>query len=493
MRSPSPRPTYQPYSPAWADDCPCGSGKSFGACCRTRLPGFEIGKAFRPEAEAGRWGAALLQVRADVCQYVIWHRDHTRPGFFRGPMPVPSGRDLLSIDIEALSEYVSRLCDIQLRAGRGADLPGVLRRLEDRIDDPRWRRKMLFHRSMATLLLGDRPGALVLLDALGPVGSDETDVELIQLYIDLHRRDLGFTERQALYARILAQTVSRSDRLQYGGAKAFDLLLVGDQAGGHAAMAAVVAQGREMEAEKPLSPGTEVWFCQALEALATLERDDALFAELVRRLNHLLTLDTWTTVGRAQLLRHLGDAHRHRDAWMEGAAAYQASWEVSPLEIVRVFAAECLLRDGDSKGSLALIQSLKADHFDAPEAADHAFTYALAAVAAGDLGAVRSADQLLRAVKTEAPYFESLRLGYLVKVQEALHALEAGEPRVDLGPMLRGLSALSRYTELKPNWMGVGLNFNNMIDDFVARAATSASAKPRRSKPAKGKSGARQR
>lgn len=491
MRGPSAPSTYQPYSPAWADECPCGSGKSFGACCRTRLPGFDIGKAFRPDAEAGRWGAALLHVRADVCQYVIWHRDHTRPGFFRGPMPVPSGLDLLSIDIEALSEHLSRLCDLQMRARRGAELLGVLGRLEDRIDDPRWRRKMVFHRSMAALLLGDRAGALATLDAIGPVGPDETHVELIQLYIDLHRRDLGFTERRALYAQILAQTHDRSDRLQYAGAMAFDLLLVGDEAAGRAAMAAVVAQGREMEAERPLSPGTEIWFCQVLEALATLERDDALFAELVRRINKLLALDTWTTAGRAQLLRHLGDAHRHRDAWKEGVLAYEASWDVSPLEIVRVFAAECLLRDGDPSGALAMIQALKADHFDAPEAADYAFTYALAAVAAGDLAAVRSADQLLRGVKTEAPYFESLRLEYLVNVQEALRALETGQPAANLGPMLKGLAALSRYTELKPNWMGVGLNFNNMIDDFVAQAAKSGRATPQRAKRVKGNPGSR--
>jgi len=101
MRGPSAARRFEPYSPAWADECPCGSGKSFGACCRSRLPGFDIGKAYHAETEAGRWGAALLHVRADICQYVIWHRRHTRPGVFRGPMPTPSARDLLSIDVDA--------------------------------------------------------------------------------------------------------------------------------------------------------------------------------------------------------------------------------------------------------------------------------------------------------------------------------------------------------------------------------------------------------
>lgn len=485
MRNPAGRPTYVPYRPAWADDCPCGSGKSFGACCRSRLPDFEIGKAFLPEAEAGRWGAALLHVRADVCQYVIWHRDHTRPGLFTGPMPLPSGGDLLTIDIEALSEHVSRLCDVQLRAGRGAELLGVLGRLEDRIDDPRWRRKMLFRRSMTTLLLGDRAGALTLLDELGPVGSDETDVELIQLYIDLHRYDLGFTERQALYDQIVARTESRADRLQYGGARAFDLLVVGDEAAGHEAMTAVMKLGRSMEADRAFSPGTELWFCQVLEALAVMERDDVLFDELVERLGRLLALDTWTTAGRALLLRHLGDAHRHRGAWKDGFATYQASWDVSPSEIVRVFAAQCLLHDDDAKGALALIQSLEANGFDRPEAADYAFTYALAAVAAGDLSAAQTADELLREVETDAPYFERLRLEYLVNVQEALRALEAGHTRVPLGFLLNGISALSRYTELKPNFMGVGLNLNNLIDDLVALAGKPAPMKPKRAKRSK--------
>jgi tetratricopeptide (TPR) repeat protein len=461
------RPQFTPYEPSFSSPCPCGSGRKFHECCRSRLPGFGIDKDWRIAAEEGRWQAALLLVRADVAQYVIWHRRHTIPNL---NIPGQPQHRMYEIDVAALSEHVGHLTQVLYNFGRLTQAPAVLERLRSAIADPRWDRKITYHRALTALVLGDRDKAREILKAAGPITATEEDVDLLQIEIDLNGAGLGFTERQALYVRILEVTRSRADKIQYRGCAAFDLLLLGDDQAGRAGFEAAIAEGRAMESEKPLSPRAESWFCRALETLAVLDRDPEKFKELTERLDRLLAGHTWTDAGRANLLRSLGDAHRFGGDYAKGVEAYRASYKLNPEEIVRVFEAECLLRQDLVADALALIRAVKLDSMSGAEVADHAFTYFYVALAAKDRQALLEAEQRLRTTSTPHPYFERERLKHLVEVHDALTALSEHREPAKVGPLLRALKAVSRYVQLQPNFSGVGINFNNMIDDAVDRA-----------------------
>ena len=121
------------YQPGWGDPCPCGSGRRFQACCRSRLPSFKkIDKAWRDAASAGNWEGALLLVRADVAQYVIWHRRHTIPDL---KIPGRPQAEMFRIDVAALSEHVGNLVQVLYRLGRLNQAPAVLERLRPAIAD----------------------------------------------------------------------------------------------------------------------------------------------------------------------------------------------------------------------------------------------------------------------------------------------------------------------------------------------------------------------
>jgi hypothetical protein len=460
------------YQPKWSDPCPCGSGKTFQACCRARLPDFKgIDNAWREAAEQGDWEGALLCVRADVAQYVIWHRRHTEPVMkIPGRPPVK----MVAVDVAALSEHVRNLIQCLSRLDRLNQAPAVLIRLRNAIDDERWHRKIVYHKAFAALMSGDRVAAGKELAAAGPITLAEDDVDLLQIHIDLNGSDLGFTDRQGLYHRVVEITHSRSDEIQYRGAAAFDLLLVGDEKGGRAAMEATVAAGRTLEAEKPLSNIAESWFCRSLETLAVIDRDAALFKELVDRLTRLLTEGDWTATGRAELLRSIGDAHRYAGDFKHAADAYRRSLGEEASTIVRVYEAESLLRGGSVSDALQLIRAITTDGLDAPEVADHAFVFSYIALEAKDPDALRQADRLLRAAVTPHPYFQTQRLQHIITVQEALAALAEKREPPKIGGLLRALSALSRYVQLQPNFNGIGINFNNIIDDAVERAERKA-------------------
>ena len=57
----------------------------------------------------------------------------------------------------------------------------------------------------------------------------------------------------------------------------------------------------------------------------------------------------------------------------------------------------------------------------------------------------------------------------LSSIAEALDAIEDEAKGPELGPILSGLKAVSRYVQLNPNYNGIGINGNVLIDDFIAR------------------------
>jgi len=460
---------YRAFQPDPRADCLCGSGLRFAKCCTSRLPGKKLGNTWRAEALAGHWLAALRHVRADVTQYRIWHESHTVPRHLR--LPVYTRAELMRIDIDALSDHVATLMWLHARLGWLGRLPMVLDRLRSAIDDPRWRGKIAYHRGIVALWSGNRAQAAIEIEPLEPITSSCEDVDLLQIHIDLHGWRLGLSERIAFFDAIVARTRSLSDKLQYSGARAFELLLAGDEDGARVTFDAAISRGRAAEAENPLNVAALIWFCKLLEGRAVLDRDAALFGEIVERLGKLVAnKDALAPNGIAMVHRAIGDANRYGGRYEVAVAAYRTSYALDPDPALQTFEAECSLHLGDLDEAMRLIRAVPVAGLDEPERADHAFTFFYIALARRDAAELREARGLLRAAETPQPYFEQWRLRHLDTAQQALDALAEELDPPELGPILKAMKAVSRYIQLQPNFIGIGLNINNMIDDLVARA-----------------------
>jgi tetratricopeptide (TPR) repeat protein len=471
--SPASGPRRRPFEPDPNSYCLCGSGARFKNCCKGRLPGFGKDQKWRKAAVEKRWSEMIRHLRADVTQYTIWHLTTTAPAIVHQPN-LKDGW-LMNIDIEALSELVDNLMWGYARKGWLNRLSDVLDRLKVNIQDPRWQAKIAYHRSVCALWRNDRDLAKREFASIQPITTDCSDVDLLQLYVDLYGTDIGMMERLRFFDRIRELSKSVSDKLQYGGARAFELLLHGDEQGALSAFNTVIQLGREFEAEKPFSPRAESWFCKTLEGQAIVARDQALFAEIDMRITKLINLqDEWTPGGRAQLLRSLGDCRRYGGVFTAAIATYQESDKLVSAPELRTFQAECELHLGNLDEAYRLIRTVPVDELDLPERADHAFTNFYIAIARGDKRSLLDARDLLTSVTTKQPYFETRRLQHIVTIGEALEAIQNKAPLPEVNPLISGLQRLSRYALLQPNLAGIGLNANVMIDDFISYAEERA-------------------
>ena len=460
------RVTRRLYRPKNDDPCLCGSGIGFGGCCADHLPGFDRGKKLSDVWRKGDWNAALVIARADFSQYAIWHKTNTEPVM---AVPDPAIQHLLSIDIEALDGMAADISTIYFRLGRQNELPSVFERLRSRINDIRWQRKITYHQALFADARGDAAGALAEFAKLEPITADEKDVGILQLYIQLHGDGLAFARRLAICDQIISLSEKSSDHLQYGGVKAIAYLSIGDFKQAGEEFSKSIAYARKRAEEAPLSTRAKNLFAATLSTLALFTRDKDLFAEAEEKFKELLAdIGAWTPLGRASVMQELGECYRYSGDWKKGEDIYRQAIAVRSSGIARVFLAECVLHQGKNAEAAKILDDVVFADLSESEQIDLAYTAAAVAVEIRDRQRMDAAIDLLKRVKSTAPYFEERRLKLIIQLQEII--ADGGSPSVLAkirALLVDPIARLNRYVLLQPNWNGVGVNLNALIDDLI--------------------------
>ncbi len=451
------------WKPKLNDLCPCGSGQKYKDCCWNRLPGFDIGKAYTAACKEKNLGRALIAARADVTQYTIWHKTNTAPMLHIGE-PI---KQLLQIDVNALGEYVERLSWLYFNTGNWKSWPATLERLSTNIGHERWRKKIMYQRAVLHLAPGgSRSKARQELAKLGPITPAEDDIEILQIFIDLELRDASFSERTAFFDRILDLDKSAESQIQYRGGKATDLLLHGDPKAAKTQLSDLIDQYRS---KKQLSAYARHKLYDVQEMLGTITDDDALLRQTASELSSAMQDGSWTDHGRSNLYSQMGDCYRYAREWELAINAYEAAIALDGRIICRVHLAECFLYQKKIEKAVRQIESVPIEELDEPGKMDFIFTYSAVSIWSERIEMLEKAKGWLRALKASEPLFDQRRLNLLVRVTEtAAKGAATFEAKEDSAPE-GGIAGASRALLLQPNFFGIGINFNELIERFARR------------------------
>lgn len=454
--------------PKPTDSCPCGSGTAFARCCEPHLAGAQSGRALREALRAHDLHAALTAARADVAQYIIWHRTNTEPLLRMGH---PVGDEMLDIDIKALAEGVDEIVRLSWLTDRTGPLMAELERLRHAIHSPRWDRKITYFQvKTEEVPNGDPDAAKREFNKLLPLGDEEDDVGVLQTCISLYGATLSFTETLKLCDHILRISTVLSDRLQYTAVKAGRYLCIDDiqQAGRLYNEAAAIARAAKEEEE--LNPYEEWLFAVTLSHLGVLKRDPKLFDDAIELLNGHLQVGGWKPPGLQSHLKLIGDCHRFAERWGEAEKAYRGAEGALATGDAKIFLAEVIMRQGRLPEAARMIDSIAPESLDPYEYEDYAFGLAAIAVETNERARLTQAARRLEGFSASAPYFERRRLLLLLRVKSFI---EHGRTPKGIRSVRRLLAttvrSISRYAILEPNVQGVGLNLNRALDDLADR------------------------
>jgi hypothetical protein len=453
--------------PGPTQDCPCGSGQGFAACCAAHLPGFDIRKAADAARRARDLPAGLRAVRADLTQYAIWHQTNTAPAMRAGAVGIGL---LVDTDIANLTEYAERVIELMWLSGQGDLIPAAIERLRGHVDDLRWPRKILYlHARHSQISDPTGEAARREFKKLGPIADDEPDLGILKLGFSLFSDELPFTRSLGLCDRILALSDDLDDQLRYRAIKAGRCLLHGDPAQAKAELSAAVNQ---VEAEDDLAQDwdTTLALIWCLSHSGFLSRDPAVVSRAEALIQYWLDLEAIDDEGKARLLRERGDLYRLARRPSEAEAAYRAALALVPSGHCSIFLAESVLADGRPGAADEILRAVEPALLDLDEHQDFMFAAAAVAIATGDRSGLKTANKRLRDSRGSAPYFEQRRLTFLVAVEDVLNhgASPATFERIRLW-LLDPVRLFNRWVMLEPNFFGLGLRVNNILEDVVKR------------------------
>ena len=354
----------------------------------------------------------------------------------------------------------------------------MLERLRSNIGDGRWQRKISYFHTLNSLWpQWDREAGRKEFEKLGEITPDEDDLEILQLYIDLYADEISFSSRIKLFDQVLALSDAISDRLQYQGAKAMEYLLVGDAKGAERELVDAIEFSKKEGPIDELAMYGRLKLSNCLEMLAFIRRDQGIFQEAIDLLKGLLEEHELTDEGKADLYRQLGDCHRFAGAWNDAGSAYRNALAIISASICEVFLSEILLRQDKISEAVGLISSVETKKLDAREFEDFVFTFAAIAIEADEESRLEQAKNLLENLNIATPYFNNRRLELIVNVQATMESGRSVSIIEATREMLAGMArSAGRYLILKPNFMGLGLNLNSIIDDHAKEK--SAKRKP---------------
>lgn len=471
----------RPLAPSGNSECLCGSGKKFKRCCAANLPGFDIGEKIKAAIKAKDYQTALVTARSDVTQYTIWHKTNTAPQVRDSSCEPPElFCKMLNIDVEALSAYVEFLSQCYKRLNRTDEFPAVLERLRSNIDHPRWHRKIIYLHALHALGKDwDREAGKKELKKLGSM-DEETDVRILQLYIDLFCNELSFSMCQTLTERIVDLADEPAERLHYQCLSAINLLMVDDQEGAAQRLQSAIHDYHEVRDEDNESAYALTFYASALERLGQIRQDKLLLDNAVEILRQLVIRDDLTRDGTANAYRKLGDVLCCNSEWQEAKTAYSTAFEHAPHDIFKIMMSQCLLYLNDSKAAKELMSTVETTTLDAAENADYIFTFAQIAIESGEKEDLASAEQALRSLKIAEPYFKQHQNTLLVSVIDTLRIGTSQESTTKIRELLRKAASIfrfRRYIMFEPNFMGMGVRVDKIVEDGIDALSSTPSKK----------------
>jgi len=444
------------YEPGRNDPCLCGSGLKFKKCCAGAYS-YEASDLFKISFNKGDYEDALNHARHHFTWYALCYRAHTVPLLQVG---TEAGDKLLAIDIEALASILDNLHLCHFRLGRGGEFLRVIQSIKRVIEDERWNSKVIYILSLWHLIY--KEDAHAAFSVLSQIDMDRClDPDVLALYLQVCSAQLSLTDATNIIDRILANSQSASYRLQYSILKGLKYSLACQHTDGHRIIREALEEFRSLSDTKESSYG-RLKFAYGLELYGKLVGRQESIQEAEQVVKELLAEvddDGYSSLYRADLYRLLADCEEAQGMHVDAIKAYYASLEANDSDLTKLFLARAICNSSDIDSARELLNSVNSDDLDEAGKFDFAISWALLASSSLLSRDLAEAKSRLKAAEVHDPLFVQERDRWLIELLESV-------PKSSSGRIRKLIQSLNSYVTLNPNFFGIGVNLNRLIEDL---------------------------
>jgi len=364
---------------------------------------------------------------------------------------------MLLMDILAMADLVDLLHQCYFRNNISEKYPEALSFLENSISDLRWNNVILYQRALWYLTdKNDRNNAYREISKIDIESCDYP--EALTLYLDVVPEEISFTDKQQIIDRIIQNTTKESYILQYTTLRGVTFYLIGEVDKGCEIIEFAINHYKEV-AESSRSGYGDFILAQAITTLGEFRNKKELINEAIEIYQREIDKKVYSSAGIAMLLKSVGDCYLFISNYPTAINYYENSLTKEEKELTKVFLSRALINNAAITEGRETLKSIKIGKLNVANKYDYAISWAILAFASLEKNDIETAKSYLKEANSSDPLFIRQRDKYLIELLEL-------NPKDEKGKFRKALSKLNRYVTLNLNLFGIGINFNNIIEDI---------------------------
>lgn len=406
----------------------------------------------------GKYNEALTHARKWLTWYRLCHLAHTVPFLRSG---TPESKALLKIDIEALNEGVSTLISCYAKCGLLSQVPQLLAAVSNSIHDDQWTWKIRYHRALWHIVYNnDNTAARNEIKDINI--SKVNDDDLLSLHLQLHVGELDLESKLKICARIALVTDSPSYKLKYQTLRGIFLNLSGESKRGTAEIEKAIQEYTDLPDHKKSFYG-DFELAHSVHSLAVFTNNRELSKDASVRYSNIVKRAEAESLGPSYIseaLKYNADACLDAGEVSMAIELYKRSLSLCHSSLTEIFYARAMVYQNRLVEAKGILRSLNYDNLEPSGQFDYGVTAALLAFSSKDKNDINAAVKSLRGAGEKMLYFNNMRSEIIANLYE-IEAID------NTGAAEKGIRKLLRYAELKPNFFGIGINLNEIINDVL--------------------------
>jgi hypothetical protein len=402
-----------------------------------------------------------------MVQYLEWVYAHTLP-FAKSDIPVI--HQIVDVDIEAITELSDTIAHCLCALGKEEETPAFLEHVEAVVPLTGYEKPSAYLRALWLYIgLKDRDGATRELEKLGNI-LDYPRRQAWELYLDVVGSKLSERQKITIADHIVADADEDEHvRVQYSVLKALALIQIGE---------AEAARQNFDELLGSLKPPSRIQSSDELSTEWQIAKAWSMYGEIysdsdaLRKAKESLRRIPETMLkpaGKAALQRDLGWVLRGQARYCDAAAAFRHSLEDDDTQVGRIHLIHSLALCGSLEEARSALEGLNLTTVPLNLQLEYFGAQGSLAIASNDGSLATKTVDGLRAIRLETPFWEAQRSQLLVQMLDFVHRPDATPKGKRQGAIMDILVFMNEVLELKPNFFGLGLNLNRVIEKLTKK------------------------
>jgi len=406
------------------------------------------------EIENRNYEQAYNIANSELTKYLVYVKRHTVPMLSKNePMALP----LLKIDIDALDELFNRVMFLMKKINIDFDVITKINFVSSLCETKAWKDRM---KSFVLIYYYiTKPDEDKLKIAVDEINIDDIDdTEVIKLILDIKSGELEISKKTILFEKIIATEKDDIIKAKYQFQKAINLFLNNDRE-----IALEIAQKAIDVVDNAVIK--ETYHChisaQMFSMFAQITSDNEYYYKAIIMHLKIMKDNDFTNAGKARNSIALGHTYYLLGDYENAEKYLLESNEHEELSLANIYLASVKIAKEDFEAVKQILSTIAFEDLPEHEKFDYLIASSVYVFKTKDIAEIEVTCNRLKNIRfNNTHYFSNLQLQLLLELKDASFK-DAIKNEIVRNEWL---DKLSKFIVLQPNFLGIGININNIID-----------------------------